>query len=103
MASKQIDLCSDQHCFKNLVEFAKFLFLIPHINSYCENSNSYCESIFSTLRKIYTDGRHNLHKDATQGHTSTSVYTEATSIKDNLLGILISKINILGKKFACYE
>ena len=63
--SKQIDLYSGQPHFKHLAEFAKFLLLILH-------SNSYCESIFSTTRKICTDGRHNLVKDAKQGHTSTS-------------------------------
>ena len=64
--SKQIDLYSGQPHFKHLAEFAKFLLLIPH-------SNSYCESIFSTARKICTNGRHNLGKNATQGHASTSV------------------------------
>ena len=63
--SKQIDLYSGQPHFKHLAEFAKFLLLILH-------SNSYCESIFSTTRKICTDGRHNLVKDAKQGHASTS-------------------------------
>ena len=66
--------------------------------------NSYCESIFSTIRKICTDGLHNLGKDATQNHTATSLYTETTSIRKNLLGILIPKVNIFGKKkLACYE
>ena len=40
--------------------------------------------------------------DATQGHASTSVYTEIKSIRNNPLGILISKMNISGKKLACY-
>ena len=71
--------------------------MIPH-------SNSYCGSILSTIRKICTDGRHNLEKDATQGHASTNVYTETTSIQNNLPGILIPEINIFGKKkLACYE
>ena len=60
-------------------------------------------SIFNTVRKICTDGRHNLGKDAMQGHPSTNVYTETISIRNNLLGILIPKINIFGKKLACYE
>ena len=93
---KQIDLYSGQPRFKHLAEFAKFLFLIPH-------GNSFCESIFSTIRKTCTDGRHNLGKDATQGHASTSVYTKTASIRNNLLGILIPEINIFGKKLACYE
>ena len=60
-------------------------------------------SIFSTIRKICTDGRHNLGKDATQDHATISVYTEATSIGNNFLGILIPKINVFGKKSPCYE
>ena len=63
--SKQIDLYSGQPCFKHLAKFAKFLFLIPH-------NKSYCESIFSTIRKICTDGRYNVGKDTTQGNASTS-------------------------------
>ena len=71
--------------------------MIPH-------SNSYCESIFSTIKKICTDGRHILGKDATPGHPSTSVYTETTSIRNNLLEILIPKVNIFRKKkLACHE
>ena len=82
--SKQIDLYSDQPRFKHLAPFSTFLLLIPNRNSYC--------SIFSTIRKICTDGRHNLGKDATQGHASSNVYTETISIRNNLLGILIPKI-----------
>ena len=40
---KQIELYCGQTSLKHLAEFAKFLFLIPH-------SNSYCESIFNTER-----------------------------------------------------
>ena len=43
--SKQIGQYSGQPCFKHLAEFARFLLVIPH-------SNSYCESIFNTTRKI---------------------------------------------------
>ena len=49
---KEIDLYSGHTRFKHLAEFVKILLLIPH-------DNSYCESIFSTIRKICTDGRHN--------------------------------------------
>ena len=35
--AKQTDLYSGQPRFKHLAEFAKFLFLIPHSNSYCES------------------------------------------------------------------
>ena len=54
--SKQIDLYSGQSRFKHLAEFVKFLLLVPH-------SNLYCESTFSTMRKIYTDGRHQARKN----------------------------------------
>ena len=53
--SKQIDLYSGQPRFKYLAEFAKFLPLIFH-------SDSYCEIIFSAVGKICTDGRHKLGK-----------------------------------------
>ena len=82
--SKQIDLYSGQHRFKYLAEFPRFLLLISH-------SYSYCESILSGIGKIFTDGRHNLGKDATQGHASISVYTETTFIRNNLLGIMIPR------------
>ena len=94
--SLQIDLYSGQSPFKHLAEFTKFLLLIPH-------SNSYCDSIFSTIRQTCTDGRHNLGKDPILGHPFTSVYKDTTSIRNNLLEILIPKINIFGnKKLACY-
>ena len=73
---KQIDLYSGQPRFKYLAEFVKLLLLIPHCNSYCE-------TVFSTIRKIFTDCRHNLGKDATPGHLSNSIYTETTSIRNN--------------------
>ena len=77
-------------------QLAKFLLLIPH-------SNSYCESVFSTIRKICTDYHYNLGKNAQQGHASTSVYKETTPIRNNLLGVLIPKINVFcKKKMACY-
>lgn len=83
--------------FKHLAKLAKVLLLIPH-------SNAYCESVFSTISKICTTGRHNLGKDAAKGHASTSVYKDTTSIINNLLGILITKINIFGRrKIQCYE
>ena len=67
-------------------------------------SNLFCEGKFSTIRKIYTDSRHSLGKDATQGHAFSSLYTETISMRNNLLVILMPKINIFGKKkLACYE
>ena len=77
---------------KHLAEFAKFLLLIHH-------SKSYCESIFCTTRKIRTGGHHNPRNDATPGHPSTSVYAETTSIRNNLLEILMPKKSML----ACYK
>ena len=38
-----------------------------------------------------------------QGHASINVYAETIYIRNNLLGILIPKINIFGKKLACSE
>ena len=55
--SKLTDLYSGQSGLKHIVEFFKFLILIPHSNSYCDN--------LSAIRKICTDGRHNLGKDST--------------------------------------
>ena len=94
---KQIELYSGQNSLKHLAEFAKFLLLIPH-------SNSYCKSIFITTRKICNDGHHNLKKDATEVHGSTIVYTETTSLRNKVLGILIHKKSTFGKKtLGCYE
>ena len=68
------------------------------------HSNPYCESIFSAIRKICTNSRHNLGKDTRQNHASTRVSTEKSSIRNNTLGIPIPKINIFGKKkLPCYE
>ena len=80
--SKQVNLYSGQRRFKYFAEFAKFLLLISH-------SNSFCESIFSAIGKICTDGAHNLGKYATQVHASTSVYAETTFIRSIFLGIMI--------------
>ena len=67
--------------FPVLVQLARVLLLIPH-------SNAYCESVFSTVRKIYTDGTHNSGKNATQGHAATSVYNDTTEIRNTLTGVL---------------
>ena len=87
--SEQIDIYSGQPRFKHLAEFPNFLLSIPH-------NNSYCESIFSTIRKICTDA-------SRQGHASSNVYAETRVIRNNLLGILIPKINTFTKKLACCE
>ena len=56
------------------------------------------------MRKIWTDGRHNLGKNGTQGHTATSVYNDTTEIRNTLTGVLVTKKNILQKrKIACHE
>ena len=91
------DPCSGSPRFPVLVKLAQAMLLIPH-------SNAYCESIFSTVRKICTDGRHNLGKNAEQGHAATSVYNETTNVRNTLLGILLTKINIFQKKkIVCHE
>ena len=69
----------------------KFLLLIPH-------SNAHCESIFFTVKKICTNDRQNLDKDPTEGHASTSVYQSKTGIGSNLVGLLITKVNIFLKQ-----
>ena len=84
------DLCTGQPKFKHLPTLVKFLLLIPH-------SNVYYESIFSTVKKICTDDRHNLSKDVAKGHTCTSVYQSTTGIGNNLLSLLITKVNIFLK------
>ena len=56
------------------------------------------------MRKICTDGRHNLGKNATQGHTATSVYNGKTEIRNTLTYVLVTKINIFQRrKIACHE
>ena len=58
------------------------------------------ESIFSTVKKICTDDKHNLDKNTTEGHASTSVYQSITGIRNNLFGLSITKVNIfLGQGF----
>ena len=82
-------------CFPNL---SKFLLIIPH-------SNCFCEGVFSTVKKILTDSRHNLGKDVITGHAHPSVYEDETVIRDNLFGLLIiAKKNIFKQQqITCYE
>ena len=72
--------------FPVLVQLVRILLLIPH-------SNAYCESVFSTVRKIYTDGRHNLGKNTTQGHGATSAYNDTAEIRNTLVGVLVTKMS----------
>ena len=67
--------------FPVLVQLVRILLLIPH-------SNAYCESVFSIVRKTYADGRHNLGKNATQGHAATSAYNDTAEIRNTLTGVL---------------
>ena len=69
--------------FPNLVYLTRFLLLIPH-------SNFFCEGIFSTVKKILTDSRHNLGKDVV-GHAHSSVYENKTGVRNNLVVSLIDK------------
>ena len=95
--AKISDPCTGQAKFKHLTKLVKFLLLIPH-------SNAYSENIFSTGKKICTDDRHNLGKDPTECHASTSVYQSTTGIRNNLLGLLVTKVNIFLKQgVKCYE
>ena len=70
--------------FPVLVQLVRVLLLIPH-------SNAYCESVFSTVRKICTDGRHNLGKNTTQGHGASSAYNDTAEIRNTLVGVLVTK------------
>ena len=89
--AKISDPCTSQPKFKHPPKLVKYLLLIPH-------SNANCESIFSIVKKICTDDRHNLGKDATEEHASTSVYQSTTGIRNNLFGLLIEKVNIFSKQ-----
>ena len=70
--------------FSNL---ARFLLLIPH-------SNSFCDSVFSTVKKILTDSKQNLGKDIVGRDAHSRVYESETGIRNNLVGLIIPKINI---------
>ena len=57
--------------FPNRSNLAIFLLLIPH-------SNSFCESVFSTVKKILTDSKHNLGKDIVGRHVHSGLYESKT-------------------------
>ena len=83
--------------FPNLTNLTRFLLLIPH-------SNSFCKGVFSTVKKILTDAWHNLGNDVKKGHAYSSVYEGETGIRNNLIGLLVTKINIFQQqKIACYQ
>ena len=80
--------------WNEIAKLVKFLLLIPHSNAYC----AYCGSIFSTVKKICTGDRHK------EGQASTSVYQSTTGIRNNLVSLLITKVNIFLKHcIKCYE
>ena len=82
--------------FPNLSTLARFLLLIPH-------SNAFCKGVLSTVRKILTDSRYNFGKDVKKGHAHSSVYETETGIRNNLVGLLISKINVFKQQnIKCY-
>ena len=91
------DAATETPRFPNLSKLARFLLLIPH-------SNSFCEGVFNTVKKILTDSRHNLGKDVIRGHAHSSVYEDETGVRNNLVGLLIAKINIFKQQqIICYE
>ena len=91
------DAATETSRFSNLSNLARFLLLISH-------SNSFCEGVFSTVKKILTDSRHNLIKGVIRGHVHSGVYEDETGIRNNLVGLLIAKINILKQQqITCYE
>ena len=57
--------------FPNHSDLAIFLLLIPR-------SNSFCESVFSTVKKIVTDSKHNLGKDIVGRHAHSSLCESKT-------------------------
>ena len=96
--SKQIDVYSGQLCFKHLEEFAKFIFLIPR-------GNSYCEIIFSTIRKICTDGSEAVTGGVLKNFVNFSVFLEKVflkilqiSLENNALNSLVNNIEGLPKE-----
>ena len=91
------DAATETPCFPNLSNLARFLLLIAH-------SNSFFEGVFSTVKKILIDSRHNLVKDVIRGHAHSSVYKDETGIRKNLVGFLIAKINAFKQQqITCYE
>ena len=95
--SKMKDSVTGIQRFPNLSNLARFLLLIPH-------SNSFCEGVFSTVKKILTDSRYNLGKDVKKGHAHSSVYEDRTGIRNNLVGLLITKINVFKQQnIKCFE
>ena len=91
------DASTETPRFPNQSNLARFLILIPH-------SNSFCEGVFSTVEKILTDSRHNMDKNVIRGHAHSSVNEDETGIKNNLVGLLIAKINISKQQqITCYE
>ena len=60
--------------------------------------------IFSTVKKILTNSRHNLGNDVKKGHAHSSVYEDRTGIGNNLVGLLITKINAFKQhNIKCFE
>ena len=91
------DTATETPHFPHLSNLVRFHLLIPH-------SNSFCEGVFSTVKKILTDSRHNLGKDVIRGHAHSSVYEDETDIRNDLVGLLTAKINIFKQQqIACHE
>ena len=92
-----MDAATETPHFPNLSNLARFLLLTS-------NSNSFCEGVFSTIKKILNDSRHNLSKDIIRGHAHSSVYEDETGTRNNLVGLLTAKINIFKQQqITCYE
>ena len=91
------DAATETPRFSNLSNLARFLLLIPH-------SNTFCEDVFSIVKKILTNSRDNLGKDVIRGHAHSSVHEDETGIRNKLVGLLIAKINIFQQQqITCYE
>ena len=91
------DAATETPRFSNLSNLARFLLLIPQ-------SNSFWEGVFGTVKKILTNSRHNLGKDVIREHAHSSVREDKTGIRNNLVDLLIAKINIFKQQqITCYE
>ena len=95
--SKIKDSVTGIQSFPNLSNLARFLLLISH-------SNSFFEGVFSTVKQILTNSRQNLGKDVRKGHAHSRAYEDRTGIRNNLVGLLITKINVFKQQnIKCFE
>lgn len=78
-----------------LCKLSKCILLIPH-------SNAYCETMFNMVRKVPSRFSNSVCKDTKEACSSTSVYSDFTGIRNTLVAILSSKINLFST-VSCHE